>query len=120
MVDSNTDNIDIVVEKIAYRVNSKDEIYSLTNATTGVWKALQETEKPTADKPKEEDKPKIDDKHKGDDSNCTPIEAEAVYTAGYPATVPTLLRIGNGGAGQVGLLKGLRSLSLHLVLTNSQ
>jgi hypothetical protein len=43
----------------------------------------------------------------GEYSSYISIEAAEVYDAGYGGNSAVLLRIGNGGAGQSGLVKGM-------------
>lgn len=45
-------------------------------------------------------------KRKEGDASYIRIEPEEVYDAGYGDDSPILLRIGNGGAGQSGLVRG--------------
>ncbi|KAL4866171.1 hypothetical protein BDV12DRAFT_187589 [Aspergillus spectabilis] len=88
MSDSHTDNTHIAVASSAYRVTAKGEIFMLDDK--GVWQLLKDP--PTKDPSKE--KP------------VGPQPAE-VYDGGYPAASDVLLRIGNGAAGQSGLVKAL-------------
>jgi hypothetical protein len=41
---------------------------------------------------------------------CTAVDPAAVYDGGYGSDHPILLGIGNGGAGQSGLIEGMTSL----------
>jgi len=98
--DSSSDNSSIAVAKFAYRVTNKGIIYRLED-NINTWKSLEGLDKPNGEETEGHDK------HKGEDANCVPIEAEQVYDAGLAGSSPTLLRIGNGAAGQSGLIKGM-------------
>ncbi|KAL3475144.1 hypothetical protein BJX99DRAFT_230316 [Aspergillus californicus] len=86
MSDPHTDNTHIAVASSAYRVNSKGEIYILDDK--GVWQLLKDT---VITKPKPKEKP-------------VGVQPAEVYDGGHPEASETLLRIGNGAAGQSGLI----------------
>ncbi|KAL4863604.1 hypothetical protein BDV12DRAFT_177300 [Aspergillus spectabilis] len=87
LVDENSDNIDIAVASSAYRVSSKGEIYILHD--NGAWERIKE-EDPHSAPP-----------------NASGVQPEQVYDAGYSGASEIRLRLGNGGAGQTGLVKVL-------------
>ncbi|KAL4876747.1 hypothetical protein BJY04DRAFT_139204 [Aspergillus karnatakaensis] len=87
LVDSNSDNIDVAVASSAYRVSSKGEIYILRG--NGTWERIRD-EDPQPAPP-----------------NPSGVQPEQVYDAGYTGASEIRLRIGNGGAGQTGLVKVL-------------
>ncbi|KAL5335505.1 hypothetical protein BJX70DRAFT_374927 [Aspergillus crustosus] len=89
MSDIHSDNTHIAVASSAYRVNASGEIYMLDDKN--VWELLKDT--PVANPPPKE-------KPHG------PQPAE-VYDGGHTAASEVLLRIGNGAAGQSGLIKDL-------------
>jgi ribosome biogenesis protein BMS1 len=93
LVDPRTNNVGLAVAGTAYRVNDKGEIYA---SEMGVWKLLKE--EPGIDPGKVIDPGK---------SSSTGVQPEEVYDGGYPNATQILLRIGNGGAGQSGLVKAL-------------
>jgi hypothetical protein len=89
LVDQNADNVNIAVANSAYRVTSTGEIWILRG--NGSWERIKE-----------------EDAHPAPPTDSG-IHPEAVYDAGYKDASPILLRIGNGGAGQTGLVKGRQS-----------
>ncbi|KAL3456968.1 hypothetical protein BJX64DRAFT_293569 [Aspergillus heterothallicus] len=88
LVDQNGDNVDIAVANSAYRVTSTGEIYILRQ--NGSWERI-----------------KAEDAHAAPPTAGSGIQPEAVYDAGFKGASPVLLRIGNGGAGQTGLVQVL-------------
>ncbi|KAL2816202.1 hypothetical protein BDW59DRAFT_175892 [Aspergillus cavernicola] len=89
MSDPHTDNTHIAVAASAYRVNAKGEIYILDDK--GVWQLLKDT---PITKPPPKEKP-------------VGVQPAEVYDGGYPNASEVGLRIGNGAAGQSGLIKAL-------------
>ncbi|KAL4786873.1 hypothetical protein BJX76DRAFT_62864 [Aspergillus varians] len=87
VVSQDADNINIAVASSAYRVNSKGEIFILRDS--GDW-----------DRIKEEDPHPAPPTPSG-------VQPEKVYDGGFPNAAEVLLRIGNGGAGQTGLVEVL-------------
>ncbi|KAL3496331.1 hypothetical protein BJX62DRAFT_119102 [Aspergillus germanicus] len=87
LVDQNADNVNIVVADSAYRVTSTGEIYTLRD--NGSWERIKEENAHPA--------PPTD----------SGVHPEAVYDAGYKGDGAIRLRIGNGGAGQTGLVQVL-------------
>ncbi|KAJ0418649.1 hypothetical protein BJY00DRAFT_314798 [Aspergillus carlsbadensis] len=85
-VDHNVDNVNIAVANSAYRVTSRGEIWILRSH--GSWERIKE-----------------EDAHPAPPTDSG-VHPEAVYDAGYK-DAPILLRIGNGGAGQTGLVQAL-------------
>ncbi|KAL5341879.1 hypothetical protein BJX70DRAFT_357319 [Aspergillus crustosus] len=83
----NPDNIQIAVAGAAYRVNSKGEIYIYRD--NAVWDRIKE-EDPHPSPP-----------------NPFGIAPEKIYDGGFTNSSQILLRIGNGGAGQTGLVEVL-------------
>jgi hypothetical protein len=94
LVDQNADNVNIAVANSAYRVNSPGEIYILRD--NGSWERIKE-----------------EDDHPAPPTDSG-VHPEAVYDAGFKGTSPILLRIGNGGAGQTGLVQGEPVHSPHI------
>lgn len=88
MSDPHTDNTHIAVASSAYRVNSKGEIYILDDK--GVWQLLKDT---VITKPTPKEKP-------------VGVQPAELYDGGHPEASEILLRIGNGAAGQSGLIHG--------------
>ncbi|KAL2844536.1 hypothetical protein BJY01DRAFT_248153 [Aspergillus pseudoustus] len=88
LVDDNGDNVDIAVANSAYRVTATGEIYIL-RAQNGSWERIKEKDAHPA--------PPTD----------SGVQPEAVYDGGFKGASQVLLRIGNGGAGQTGLVKVL-------------
>ncbi|PTU23672.1 hypothetical protein P175DRAFT_0468385 [Aspergillus ochraceoroseus IBT 24754] len=86
--DPHPDNTHLAIASSAYRVNSKGEIYILRN--NGIWELLKDT--PNNTSPKE---------------SPVGVQPEQVYDGGYPNSSQVLLRIGNGAAGQSGLIQDL-------------
>ncbi|KAL3442388.1 hypothetical protein BJX65DRAFT_321522 [Aspergillus insuetus] len=87
--DVHADNTHIAVASSAYRVNAKGEIYMLDDK--GVWNLLKDT---PVTKPPPKEKPHGP-------------QPAGVYDGGHPEASEILLRIGNGAAGQSGLVKAL-------------
>jgi hypothetical protein len=96
MSDVHADSTHIAVAGSAYRVNTKGEIYMLDDKN--VWTLLKDT---PVIKPPPKEKPH------------GPQPAE-VYDGGHPEASEILLRIGNGAAGQSGLLKGMLPWNISL------
>ncbi|KAL4972962.1 hypothetical protein BDW66DRAFT_143130 [Aspergillus desertorum] len=83
-----SDSVDLAVAGAAYRVNSKGEVYIYRNEGE-VWDRIKEQD-PHPSPP-----------------NPFGVQPEKVYDGGYPDASQILLRIGNGGAGQTGLVEVL-------------
>jgi hypothetical protein len=96
MSDIHADNTHIAVASSAYRVNAKGEIYMLDDKN--VWTLLKDT---PVTKPPPKEKPH------------GPQPAE-VYDGGHAEASEILLRIGNGAAGQSGLIKGMLICNVSL------
>ncbi|KAL4931454.1 uncharacterized protein BDV17DRAFT_16319 [Aspergillus undulatus] len=87
LVNQNIDTLSIAVASSAYRVNNRGEIFILRD--NGVWNRIKE-----------------EDPHP---APPTPggVQPEKVYNGGYTNASAIRLRIGNGGAGQTGLVEAL-------------